>query len=161
MRKILASALMAGTLLTVGTASADARTVEGSILVPSVRDSESLVFAPPPGPVAKHARCAYLVAKDATGNGNDANGLVGWHIDLSEAEGDGAHTFTLTSDAGNIAVYFYEDLGTCDGNAGSTGQEVTDGDEAGTIPFFSSHAIVVVEDAADVNFAFTVNTPAA
>lgn len=157
-RKTLAAAAAAASLLTLAPGQAEgARTVEGSILVPTTRDANSIYFAPPPGPIAKHARCVYLAARDATGDGNSSNGLVGYHIDLSEAEGDGNHTYTLTSSAGDIGIYFYEDLGVCEGNAASTGEGTAVGNEAGTVPFYSQHAIIVVEEAADIDFTFTIS----
>lgn len=156
MRKILATALATAALAAVAPsqASEPIRTVTGTILAPTVRDSESLVFAPPPGPVAKHARCVYLATKDATGNGDDSNGLVGWHVSIDpETEGNGEHAYTLDSDAGNISVYFYDGLGFCEGNASSTGEGNTDGGESGAIPLGTTDAIIVVEDAPNVTFS--------
>jgi hypothetical protein len=161
MRRFAAAALVAASAFTMlpSQAAEGDRTVEGNILVPTTRDSESLYFAPPPGPIAKHARCTYLLAKEATGDGNTSNGLVGWHVDMPEAF-DGGWTFTLEASAGNVGIYFYEDLATCEGNAASSGESTDSaGNEAGEIPIFTSHAIIVVEDAADVDFTLKMFAP--
>jgi hypothetical protein len=164
MRKFLVSALAVGSLFAMGSAHAEGRTVEGSILAPTFRiagvpDTPATAVN---GVYFRQARCAYVLAESATGNGADSNGLVGWVVELTEEEGDGAHTFAAAS-AANISVGFYEDLGTCENQPPSTpspdpgGTFDNPGNESGLIPFFASHAIIVVEDATQVDFTFTIS----
>lgn len=156
MKRIITAALCASAVLTLGQASAadPVRSVEGTILVPTVQHEEV-----GPAPVSRQARCAYTLARDTTGNGADSNGLVGWVVELSEEEANGEHTFALESDAGDPAVIFYSNLATCDSNATTTGDANTEGGEAGDIPFGTTHAIVVVEDEADIAFKFDIFEP--
>lgn len=150
MRKIIASSLVVLAALAMGTADAGhgARSVEGTILVPTVT-------VPTQGTFSRQARCAYLAGQEAA---TDTNGLFGWVIELEGSEGDGNHAFTLSSDSANAGVAFYESLGTCDNGppAVVTGQFFNAGNESGTIPAASTIAIVVIEDGADAAFTFSV-----
>lgn len=143
-KKLLVVALFATLLASMVGAQAHGRTVEGTILAPTTDVGIGLV--------TRHARCAYLAA------GHDADGLVGWVVDLAAGEGDGTHTFSLTATGGNPDIVFYSDLGTCDNApaAVTTGQKAGDGAESGTIPADSTHAIIVVRDGANVPFSFTI-----
>lgn len=174
MRKFIAAALAAGCLASAGISHADPREVTGTILLPTVRITqipsvEVPVVGNPSasnGVYFRQARCAYVLAETATGNGNDGNGVAGYVVELSEEEGDGNHTFTATSSAGNVSVGFYEDLGTCENQPPSTpspepgGVFDTEGGEEGAIPFYAAYAIVVVEDANQVSFTFTTDSAA-
>lgn len=147
MRKMAITALLFALAVGFMPARADhaARTVSGSILVPTVT-------VPSVGIFSRQARCAYLLA------GEDSNGLVGWVVELDADEGDGDHTFTASAAGADIAVVFYESLGTCDNAPGpvTTGDSLNPGDEAGVIPFGTTSAIVVVEGAANAAFEFAI-----
>lgn len=160
MRKILATALAAGSMFAMSGAQAGDSSVSGTILAPTVRISgvPDTTLTSVNGVYFRQARCAYVLG------GADTNGLVGWVVAFDETvEGDGTHSFTATSDAGNISVGFYEDLGTCENQPPSTpspepgGTFDTAGDEAGAIPFYAKYAIIVVEDATEANFTFSIS----
>lgn len=162
MRKLLTVSTIALSALSLSMAGADAtvdREITGNILAPTFTTPDTP--AAEGGTYTRQARCAYLAAKATTGNGTDANGVLGWVIELEEEEADGAHTFALTSDAGNVGVTFYEDLTNCESSPppAVSGESFTDGGEEGQIPWFSTHAIVVVEDATQANFSFTIYEP--
>lgn len=161
MKRILAAALCAATVSSFGLASAehDSRTVDGAILLPTTRTVESPVVAA--GILSRQARCAYLLAQEATGNGSEANGLFGHVVELTPDEGTGEYTFTANADEGDLSVVFYSSLGNCESTVApvNTGTSDQPGNEAGPIPFGSTHAILVVEGAADVAFAFTAIAP--
>jgi hypothetical protein len=167
MRRFLAAALAAGSMLAMSGAQAGDSSVSGTILAPTFRITqipsvEVPVYGDPSasnGVYFRQARCAYVLG------GADTNGLLGWVVAFDETvEGDGTHTFTATSDAGNISVGFYEDLGTCENLPASTPSPepggtfiASPGDEAGAIPFYAKYAIIVVEDATQANFTFSIS----
>jgi hypothetical protein len=160
MRKVLAASLVAGSLLSAGMAHADSRTVEGNILAPSFRISgvPDTDLTSVNGLYFRQARCAYVLG------GADTNGLAGWVVELTEEEGDGNHTFTAASEDADIAVSFYEDLGTCENQPPSTpspdpgGTFDNAGNEAGTVPFFARYAIIVITDGTQADFSFTLDS---
>jgi hypothetical protein len=146
MRKIIVAATLMALALGMVSAQAGhgARTVEGSILVPTVYDPEV-------GLLTRPARCAYLLAPDA-------NGVFGYAVEFTEEEGDGAHSFELTS-SGDPHVVFFESMGTCDNApAPSTlGEFVNEGTESGDIPGGAVAAIVVVEGTPNASFEFAIS----
>lgn len=148
MKKCIAAVFALAALLAAGPVHAghEARTVEGSVLVPAVT-------VPTVGTFTRQARCAYDLL------GEDSQGLVGYVVELDESEADGEHEFTLAATGdGDFQVVFYESLGTCDNDPAPvvTGQFTAPGDEAGPIPEFSAYAIIVVEGAVDAGFEFSV-----
>jgi len=158
MKRVLTAAICAAAAIAMAQpASAHGelkRQETGSILLPVVQDTSGDVLAPP-GLVTRHVRCAYALGRDSEGlfTGEDTNGVFGHVVALDEAEQDGEHTFTLTSDKGDVAAIFYASMAACDADASTTGDAVTEGDEEGTIPLNTTH-IAIVYTGAEVDVAF-------
>lgn len=171
MKRFMALATLSTMALALGSASAGDRVVTGHILAPTVRITQipdrNVPFVGNPsssnGVYFRQARCSYVLAKTLTGNGQDGNGYAGYVVELQPEEGDGRHLFKASSSVGNLSVQFYENLGTCENQPPSTtsvdGLYDTDGDEEGKIPLFAEYAIVVVDDAYDVDFTFEIIEP--
>lgn len=139
MKKLLLIAAMTAAILPAGAFAShdEGRTVTGTVVLPSANDGTDTV--------TRQARCAAALGLE--------NDIVG-HVEyLSEAEGDGAHSFSLSGVADWDAVV-YQDLATCDTNATSVAFDNV-GNEAGDIPA-GSVAIIAVFRAPAANEAFTL-----
>lgn len=157
------------TSLAPANAAEPSRTVTGPILAPTFRITQIPSVALPVvgnpstsnGVYFRQARCAYVIAREG-GDGNVGNGVFGYVVELDPSEGTGQHSFDVSTSAGNVSLQFYEDLGTCENQPAATtsaepgGLFDTEGGEEGDIPFFARYAILVVEDANQVDFTFNV-----
>ncbi|MFP5225285.1 MAG: hypothetical protein ACLGH3_07010 [Actinomycetota bacterium] len=147
MKRFAISLLVAAAAFTAAPASAEepAQEVSGTVLLPTVN-------VPTVGYLSRQARCVYTT--DAS-----LNGITGYVIELNSI-GDGTQDFTLTSPDADPGVIFYESLGTCDNAPAPVTVQpddfVTEGDEAGKVPFGAQYAIVMQEGAVDGAFTFTV-----
>lgn len=138
MKKFLLVAAMAAAISPIGAqAGHNDRTVTGTVALPSANDGASTV--------TRQARCAA-----ALGLPNDVVGHVEY---LTEEEGDGSHTFSLSGAADWDAVV-YQNLATCDTNAVSV-SHANIGNESGDIPE-GSVAIIAVFRAPAANEAFSL-----
>ncbi|MFN2613436.1 MAG: hypothetical protein ABR552_01280 [Actinomycetota bacterium] len=152
MRKFLALAALSIAVFGFVPAHANAHTVSGTILVPSV--TEPTVGTTLGGTLTRQERCAFLAG------GHTSDGLVGYAVDLTDA--DAGHSFTLSSDNDQVYVAFYSDLGTCDGVVTGGGPTVEASAAApaasisGTIPAFSTTALVVVLGTPNGNFSMSI-----
>lgn len=137
------SMLMLVSLTALAPAEAGDRGVHGTVVTPSPKASLT-------GPTADPARCAWLL------EGKDSQGVLGYMVTLTRAEGDGRHRFSLAAGTlasgvpalwGDFDVVFYSRLGTCGGGARSTGMFASgphEPRESGRIPKGSRYALVLL-----------------